>query len=90
MAEAFNVGDTVRLRSGGPVMTIVARPEGSHGWQTFWFAGDELRNEFFPAETLESAKSDPHHLAASVLEGEPKLAVEAVRRAVARMDGTPY
>ena len=90
MATAFRLGDTVRLKSGGPVMTIVARARGNLGWQTFWFAGDELKDETFPAQALEPADPGPSHLAANSLEGTPQLAVDAVRRAIARIDGAPF
>jgi uncharacterized protein YodC (DUF2158 family) len=54
MADTLKLGDTVRLRSGGPLMTIAARAD--HGWQTFWFHDAELKNDVFPEATLEPAK----------------------------------
>jgi uncharacterized protein YodC (DUF2158 family) len=57
-ADTLKAGDTVRLKSGGPIMTIEA---GGHDgeWVAVWFAGNKLRSGKFPAVTLEPAKPDP-------------------------------
>ena len=47
----FQPGDRVRLRSGGPVMTVVSAPRGDV--KCFWFGtGDVLHEQNFPAVTL--------------------------------------
>ncbi len=55
MALKFAVGDIVRLKSGGPWMTVVKdRPEaGSKFVVTAWFNGSSLETEQFPKDALE-------------------------------------
>lgn len=50
----FKVGDTVRLKSGGPVMTIVAigQYRGSEKAECQWFDGSKLVKETFPPDSL--------------------------------------
>lgn len=52
MAETVKSGDTVKLKSGGPTMTIGR--EGADGtWELFWFvSGGELKSAYFPPEAL--------------------------------------
>jgi uncharacterized protein YodC (DUF2158 family) len=56
--QLFACGEVVRLRSGGPRMTVwTAEPatmEGVWPWMylCFWFAGEELRKERFPGHVL--------------------------------------
>lgn len=55
MAVKFPVGDVVRLRSGGPWMTVSKdRPEaGSKFVEAVWFDGTALRREVLPKDALE-------------------------------------
>ncbi|MFV3335006.1 YodC family protein [Pseudomonas sp. NY15437] len=54
--HAFNVGDIVRLKSGGPNMTVQTLPDaGGRLFTCQWFAGKKLENGRFPAESLEVA-----------------------------------
>jgi uncharacterized protein YodC (DUF2158 family) len=46
------LGKTVKLASGGPVMTIVGSGKGGFIICN-WFAGDLLQNGRFPAEVLQ-------------------------------------
>lgn len=50
-------GDLVKLRSGGPVMTLAEVP-GLHGktLRCFWFTGATLRDASFPMDALEPAQ----------------------------------
>lgn len=48
----FTIGDTVQLKSGGPVMTIEARND-SGSWHCIWFDKTDLKRGNFKAETLE-------------------------------------
>jgi uncharacterized protein YodC (DUF2158 family) len=53
MAEVFTVGDIVKLRSGGPKMTV-EKVEDDDVVQCVWF--DEMnvtQNKGFPANALE-------------------------------------
>ena len=53
----FQKGDLVRLKSGGPVMTVnVTHPDGSVN--TAWFSGKKLETGYFEKETLNLAPSD--------------------------------
>jgi uncharacterized protein YodC (DUF2158 family) len=56
----FKIGDTVRLKSGGPVMVVsqVEEYSGFDGLQALckWFAGTKAEESLFPLETLEAAE----------------------------------
>jgi uncharacterized protein YodC (DUF2158 family) len=58
MQEQFKVGETVRLKSGGPVMTIGTLEVGQD-CKVFafcgWFEGKKLSQKTFPVEMLERA-----------------------------------
>ena len=53
MAEQFNPGNTVRLRSGGPTMTV--QEQTDRGYLCVWFANrvEGLKREMFKGEMLE-------------------------------------
>lgn len=55
----YKVGDTVRMKSGGPLMTveIVLRPSGSLSFA--WFDGAEKKTGVFPPEVLVSDNGAP-------------------------------
>jgi uncharacterized protein YodC (DUF2158 family) len=55
MTEQFKLGDTVRLRSGGPVMTINEKAQGGAGPVCVWFADDDVKHHAFKPEALELA-----------------------------------
>jgi uncharacterized protein YodC (DUF2158 family) len=63
MAERpqFNVGDQVKLKSGGPIMTIadnVSRKFGlMEGLKCQWFAGKKLEEGHFPIDSLVIAET---------------------------------
>ena len=53
MSDGFKVGDTVQLKSGGPLMTVHARDDdnGVPLVSVIWFAGDNTKEKrFVPAE----------------------------------------
>lgn len=58
----YKVGDKVKLKSGGPVMTVhetnvnITKYRGNLRCQ--WFAGKKLEEGYFPDESLEEAKDD--------------------------------
>ncbi|EHN8758651.1 YodC family protein [Klebsiella oxytoca] len=59
----YNVGDKVRLKSGGPVMTVheldVRHPPIYRGnMRCQWFAGKKLEEGYFPDESLEAIGDD--------------------------------
>jgi uncharacterized protein YodC (DUF2158 family) len=55
MAEQWKVGDIVRLKSGGVIMTVVKAadyPSGS-AVECTWFDGKKQAYEIFPPDALE-------------------------------------
>lgn len=52
--ENFKVGDTVSLKSGGPVMTVesIGQYNGKTKANCMWFNGAETKSDVFPMETL--------------------------------------
>ena len=49
----FKVGEVVRLKSGGPKMTVMQLGTSGLGYQCQWFSGSKLSTGFFPEENLE-------------------------------------
>jgi uncharacterized protein YodC (DUF2158 family) len=50
----WKIGDVVKLKSGGPLMTITHSPDAdSRVCSTVWFSGDKKDTSHFPAESLE-------------------------------------
>ena len=60
----MEVGTTVKLKSGGPIMTVVVKYTGVGEPQVLcrWFEGNVIRNEDFPIASLE----------VTVPQGQPK------------------
>ncbi len=55
----FNIGDVVRLKSGGPDMTVQALPNTTRrAFRCQWFAGKKLEGGFFATETLEAVGTE--------------------------------
>ena len=54
--ENLKLGDTVRLKSGGPVMTL-GKEMATGGWRCDWFEGKTAKRETYYLEQLE--KADP-------------------------------
>jgi len=53
----MNPGDTVELKSGGPVMTLGRPLENDKGLiECFWFDGNEIRTAVIPPAALKPAK----------------------------------
>jgi len=55
---ALNSGDTVQLKSGGPVMTIQKLMVGTT-YRCQWFAGKKLEVGDFPEDSLIQASPPP-------------------------------
>jgi uncharacterized protein YodC (DUF2158 family) len=50
----FNVGDIVKIKSGGPDMTVQTIPtERTSNYRCQWFAGKKLEFGLFPEGSLE-------------------------------------
>ncbi|HIF9238101.1 TPA: YodC family protein [Photobacterium damselae] len=56
---AFQTGEIVKLKSGGPDMTVQS-PVGSSSTTFYcqWFAGKKLERGTFPADSLEYVTQD--------------------------------
>lgn len=58
-APGYKVGDTVKLKSGGPVMTVNAVPrEHARYYACHWFAGKKLDHGHFQFEELLAASPE--------------------------------
>lgn len=57
-APAFAVGQTVRLKSGGPDMSVRTLPSATNNYtySCQWFAGKKLEQGAFPEDSLELVK----------------------------------
>ncbi|PBI78642.1 hypothetical protein A9993_02420 [Rahnella victoriana] len=55
MENVFKPGHVVRVKSGGPLMTVVILENGNGGYKCQWFNGSILESGFFPLNSLELA-----------------------------------
>ena len=54
----FAVGDIVKLKSGGPEMTVQKLPDlGTENYTCLWFAGKKLESGRFPPDSVELVKA---------------------------------
>ena len=54
----FAVGDIVKLKSGGPEMTVQTLPDSPiKYYKCQWFAGKKLESGNFPADSIELVKA---------------------------------
>lgn len=49
----FAVGDIVKLKSGGPAMTVQLKEVNNDYYMCQWFAGKKLENGRFKTDSLE-------------------------------------
>lgn len=57
MANEFVVGNIVKLKSGGPEMTVKAVNDDRDYYTCQWFAGKKLEQGIFPGDSLEQVPS---------------------------------
>ena len=58
MAE-FKIGDTVKLKSGGPLMTVDSAPDSQYLYiDCVWFDDVTVKKETFAPEALEGGGKD--------------------------------
>jgi uncharacterized protein YodC (DUF2158 family) len=57
-ADDFRVGSTVKLKSGGPCMTLADAP-GCVEMECWWFVGGRLLKETFHRQCLIASDPDP-------------------------------
>ena len=55
--DGFKVGDIVRLKSGGPAMTV-QEVLGESRFRCQWFGGRKLESGVFPIQSLVAAPDD--------------------------------
>lgn len=59
-SNKFKIGDVVKLKSGGPDMTVRSAPDNpGQVYQCQWFAGKKLEQGAFREESLEMASNTP-------------------------------
>jgi uncharacterized protein YodC (DUF2158 family) len=59
MNDQFKAGDKVRLKSGGPTMTVERFDTLVQQYCCVWFAKDVSKRDLFDAAVLEPAESAP-------------------------------
>ncbi|WP_193217584.1 DUF2158 domain-containing protein [Roseobacter sp. TSBP12] len=59
-AAPFKEGDTVLLKSGGPLMTVVYPASCGGEVQCYWFNASTLETESFPAACLMDGRNCPN------------------------------
>lgn len=58
-SNSFKVGDIVKLKSGGPEMTVRQVPDDpTKAYVCQWFAGKKLEQGSFPGDSLEPVKPE--------------------------------
>ena len=59
MANHFAIGDIVKLKSGGPNMTVQTVPDGAGKYyKCQWFAGKKLESGIFPEDSMDNAQAN--------------------------------
>jgi uncharacterized protein YodC (DUF2158 family) len=61
MSNKYAVGTNVKLKSGGPVMTVKSYKAPSQlnaGYTCQWFAGKKLENGTFPEDSLNEEQEE--------------------------------
>ena len=54
--EQFNIGDTVRMKAGGPKMTVIyVGDDPTDMMQCRWYDGKKFQTELFPPDSLKLA-----------------------------------
>jgi uncharacterized protein YodC (DUF2158 family) len=56
--QEFQIGETVKLISGGPIMTVRSIDEYDGDVRCQWFAGKKLESGEFPPDSLIRASVD--------------------------------
>lgn len=74
MAQAFKVGDVVRLKSDGPKMTVIYISEDGTTISCTWFvsSGSKPETGSFPAEALEVVTESSEPLQTRANTGRPR------------------
>jgi uncharacterized protein YodC (DUF2158 family) len=54
----FKIGDVVRLRSGGPAMTVKTEDDGDGQVECQWFEKRKAHSSWFPAKSLTESEPD--------------------------------
>jgi len=55
-SQELKIGDVVKLKSGGPKMTVVLFNVGIKRFECLWFAGehfDKVESYYFPSDSLQ-------------------------------------
>jgi uncharacterized protein YodC (DUF2158 family) len=52
MAEQFQDGDVVQLKSGGPEMTIKYYEPTMNSYECQWFSGNDVKSDWFAGSSL--------------------------------------
>ncbi len=60
--DEFEVGDVVRLKSGGPKMTIQSFRAPHEDYFCKWFAGKKMKSGYFDKATFKKVKEEDDQL----------------------------
>jgi len=58
MSNSYKIGQVVKLKSGGPEMTVRGYFDHQSGYQCQWFAGKKLEQGYFPEDSLELVENN--------------------------------
>jgi len=70
MGNQFKVGDVVKLKSGGPNMTVTIAQPGAQIYCT-WFHENKLERHAFIPETVEGVEADSRQTAQAQTDYDP-------------------
>jgi uncharacterized protein YodC (DUF2158 family) len=68
----LKIGDVVKLKSGGPMMTVYSEGEDGH-LVCQWFEGSDVKSASFPTASLQAAEAPPKPVAPPAVTFAPAI-----------------